>query len=51
MSSNERPRRDSGASSSHEPATHETQAKGKDLVADLATLQREVDELRGKFRG
>ncbi|KAL8768421.1 MAG: hypothetical protein Q9209_005327 [Squamulea sp. 1 TL-2023] len=47
--SNERSRGDSGASSTQQPITAENHANGKDLVADLAALQKEVDELRGKF--
>ncbi|KAL8652746.1 MAG: hypothetical protein Q9226_004139, partial [Calogaya cf. arnoldii] len=49
VSSNERPRADSGASSTQEAAMSETHAEGKDLVGDLTALQKEVDELRGKF--
>ncbi|KAL8693729.1 MAG: hypothetical protein Q9224_003697 [Gallowayella concinna] len=49
MSSSERPRGDSGASSTQQPVVSERQAEGKDLVGDLTALQREVDELRGKF--
>ncbi|KAL8851083.1 MAG: hypothetical protein Q9221_003979 [Calogaya cf. arnoldii] len=49
VSSNERPRADSGVSSTQEPAMSETHAEGKDLVGDLTALQKEVDELRGKF--
>ncbi|KAL8946498.1 MAG: hypothetical protein Q9222_007114 [Ikaeria aurantiellina] len=46
----ERPRTGSGASSTQLPSALETPEEGKkDLVADLAALQREVDELRGKF--
>lgn len=47
--SNERPRAGSGASSTHEAPVSETHAGGKDLVGDLTALQKEVDELRGKF--
>ncbi|KAL8880220.1 MAG: hypothetical protein Q9198_002328 [Flavoplaca austrocitrina] len=50
ISSNERSRADSNASSTTQPpATVETHVEGKDLVADLTALQKEVDELRGKF--
>ncbi|KAI4275545.1 MAG: hypothetical protein LQ337_003150 [Flavoplaca oasis] len=50
ISSNERSRADSNASSTTQPpANVETHAEGKDLVADLTALQKEVDELRGKF--
>ncbi|KAL8711063.1 MAG: hypothetical protein Q9220_004444 [cf. Caloplaca sp. 1 TL-2023] len=45
----ERPRTGSGASSTQLSSAIETQEEGNDLVADLAALQREVDELRGKF--
>ncbi|KAL8862452.1 MAG: hypothetical protein Q9178_000949 [Gyalolechia marmorata] len=49
ISTNERPRGDSGASLTQQPALSEMPAEGKDLVGDLAALQKEVDELRGKF--
>ncbi|KAL8805592.1 MAG: hypothetical protein Q9182_001857 [Xanthomendoza sp. 2 TL-2023] len=49
MSSNERPRGDSDSSSTRQPVVSESQIEGKDLVGDLAALQREVDELREKF--
>ena len=49
FSSKERPRTDSGASSTQETPMAETHAESKDLVGDLTALQREVDELRGKF--
>ena len=49
--STERYRSDSGASSSQlNPAeVAETPFAEKDIIADLSALQREVDELRGKF--
>ncbi|CAO1602733.1 hypothetical protein XANCAGTX0491_006334 [Xanthoria calcicola] len=49
FSSNERPRTDSGASSTQETPMADTHAESKDLVGDLTALQKEVDELRGKF--
>ena len=56
MPTNERLRSDSGASSiSQLPMTNlesnsEQKMEPKDVIADLAALQREVDELRGKIR-
>ncbi|KAL8722650.1 MAG: hypothetical protein Q9225_000882 [Loekoesia sp. 1 TL-2023] len=49
ISSNERTRSGSGASSTQQPPIPEAQTQGKDIMADLTALQREVDELRGKF--
>ncbi|KAL9602950.1 MAG: hypothetical protein Q9219_001475 [cf. Caloplaca sp. 3 TL-2023] len=49
MSDNERVRSGSGASSTHQPSVAEGQTQGKDIMADLTALQKEVDELRGKF--
>ena len=45
----ERARSGSGASSIQQSSAPETQSQGKDIMADLTALQREVDELRGKF--
>lgn len=56
MPNTERGRSDSGASSiSQLPLTNiemtsEPKSEQDDVIADLATLQREVDELRGKIR-
>ena len=48
MDSPDRQRSDSGIS--NQPISSlETGAGGKDILADLTALQREVDELRGKF--
>ncbi|KAL9000812.1 MAG: hypothetical protein Q9169_000566 [Polycauliona sp. 2 TL-2023] len=48
--SNERSGADTAASSAQQqPAVSGTHAESKDLVADLTALQKEVDELRGKF--
>ncbi|KAL8695381.1 MAG: hypothetical protein Q9218_000140 [Villophora microphyllina] len=40
---------ESGPSSTQHPLGAGTKPDGKDLVADLAALQKEVDELRGQF--
>ncbi|KAL8945089.1 MAG: hypothetical protein Q9211_000362 [Gyalolechia sp. 1 TL-2023] len=47
--STERNRSGSSASSTQQPPVPETPFQGKDIMADLTALQREVDELRGKF--
>lgn len=49
----ERQRSDSGASSISQlqMTSLEPNTEKKDVLADLSALQREVDELRGKFRG
>ncbi|KAI4168034.1 MAG: hypothetical protein LQ343_006741, partial [Gyalolechia ehrenbergii] len=47
--SSERNRSGSSASSTQQPSVPETSLQGKDIIADLTALQREVDELRGKF--
>ncbi|KAL8735604.1 MAG: hypothetical protein Q9166_000773 [cf. Caloplaca sp. 2 TL-2023] len=49
ISGNERTKGDLGTSSTQQPSASETQIEGKDLVADLTALQKEVDELRGRF--
>lgn len=49
ISSNEHTRSGSGASTTQQPSVPETQTEGKDIMADLTALQKEVDELRGKF--
>ncbi|KAL8990926.1 MAG: hypothetical protein Q9177_000536 [Variospora cf. flavescens] len=49
IASNERARSGSSASSTHQPLLHETPMDRNDIMMDLTTLQREVDELRGKF--
>ncbi|KAL8940470.1 MAG: hypothetical protein Q9216_002799 [Gyalolechia sp. 2 TL-2023] len=49
ISNNERNRSGSSASSTQQPSVPDVPLKGKDIMADLTTLQREVDELRGKF--
>ncbi|KAL8908004.1 MAG: hypothetical protein Q9207_001078 [Kuettlingeria erythrocarpa] len=49
VSSSERAESDLDASSTQQPAVLQPQTKGKDVMADLTNLQREVDELRGRF--
>lgn len=49
ISSSERARSGSGASSTQQPSLPEAPTEEKDIMADLTALQREVDELRGKF--
>ncbi|KAI4091757.1 MAG: hypothetical protein LQ344_003861 [Seirophora lacunosa] len=49
LSSDERARSSSGASTTHQPSVLEERLEGNDIMMDLTTLQREVDELRGKF--
>lgn len=46
----ERLRSDSGASSISQLQMTPSSTESKDVMADLTALQREVDELRGKFR-
>lgn len=45
----DRNRSGSGASSTHQQSAPENPLQGKDIMADLTALQKEVDELRGKF--
>lgn len=49
ISGHERARSGSGASSTQQPSVLKPQIEGKDIIADLTNLQREVDELRGRF--
>ncbi|KAI4206914.1 MAG: hypothetical protein LQ346_000856 [Caloplaca aetnensis] len=49
VSSNERAGSGLDASSTQQLAVLQPQTKGKDVMADLTNLQREVDELRGRF--
>lgn len=45
----DRSRSGSGASRTQQQSVPENPLQGKDIMADLTALQREVDELRGKF--